>query len=104
MPQMRLCMQLHGVPTLRAIQAVLRREGVRGLYGGIVAAGLGAGCATPALSLRDVLLSGPVLQSTYTLTQCRTQPSSTLPSLLQDRMFHPLHHRMLCLQFFLTFF
>ncbi|CAK0783894.1 hypothetical protein CVIRNUC_007094 [Coccomyxa viridis] len=37
--------QLHGVPTLRAIQAVLRREGVRGLYGGIVAAGLGAGPA-----------------------------------------------------------
>lgn len=36
-------MQLHGVPTLRAVQAVLRREGVRGLYGGVTAAGLGAG-------------------------------------------------------------
>ena len=36
-------MQLHGVPTLRAVKAVLRREGVRGLYGGIAAAGLGAG-------------------------------------------------------------
>ena len=37
--------QLHGMPTLRALQAVLRREGVRGLYGGVTSAALGAGCA-----------------------------------------------------------
>ncbi len=41
--------QLHGVPTFRAVQAVLRREGIRGLYGGVAAAGLGAGCAAPQL-------------------------------------------------------
>jgi hypothetical protein len=38
-------LQLHGVPTFRAVQAVLRREGIRGLYGGVAAAGLGAGCS-----------------------------------------------------------
>ncbi|CAL8466353.1 g5889 [Coccomyxa elongata] len=35
--------RLHGVATFRAVQAVLRREGIRGLYGGVAAAGLGAG-------------------------------------------------------------
>lgn len=95
-------MQLHGVPTLRAIQAVLRREGVRGLYGGIVAAGLGAGCAAPALSPRDALLSKLVLQSTYALTQCCAQPGSTLPPLLQGRMFHRPDPCMLRLLLFLS--
>ena len=93
-------MQLHGVPTLRAIQAVLRREGVRGLYGGIAAAGLGAGCALSAFSPRDALLSGLVLQSTYALTQRCTQPNSTLPPLLLGRKFHPSDPCMLRLLLF----
>jgi hypothetical protein len=51
--------QLHGAPTLRALQAVLRREGLRGLYGGVTSAALGAGCAhahpcCPALLLQSM--------------------------------------------------
>jgi hypothetical protein len=35
--------QLRGLTMARAVKAVLRREGLRGLYGGVGAVALGAG-------------------------------------------------------------
>ena len=43
--------QLHGTTVAQALRAVLRREGVRGLYGGVWAVSLGAGCG-PVLTAR----------------------------------------------------
>lgn len=48
--------QLRGSSMERAVRAVLRREGWRGLYGGVGAVALGAGCAPACrLPLRHVL-------------------------------------------------
>ena len=42
----RHAVQLRGVSMKRAVQAVLKREGWRGLYGGVGAVAMGAGSVT----------------------------------------------------------
>ena len=53
LPTCACARQLRGSSMRRAIKAVLRREGWRGLYSGVGAVALGAGCLStyPALAL-----------------------------------------------------
>lgn len=94
------CLQLHSsVGT--ALRNVLRREGVAGLYRGVAAMALGAGCAPSVLMLLCLLGSAGCLRMPLSLPSCcrpgppaacrRTPPSPPPPLCCHRRPSHALY-------------